>query len=232
MSVTSTDAIMQITNNGQSNILDHFGRILNTLNHALIAIVTFYTCWVVFTQKKIDLFELHIALTTLGYQFLMAETIIALAGENSWTYGLKRSTKKIIHWAMAIIGSCLSIAGTSIIIYSRNKHFSSTHGILGLTAMVLLVPTFMNGPLTLFSRYCNKSIKPVYMKIYHIITALAAYCVGVSCLITGFQKKWFIKESSKEFSTCFVVFTSITIILTAKVPVINIYKLIKGMFMR
>lgn len=58
------------TKNSESSIFDTCGKIINTLNHALIAIVTFYTCWLAFTYEKVDYFELHVAFTTLGVSFL------------------------------------------------------------------------------------------------------------------------------------------------------------------
>lgn len=70
------------------------------------------------------------------------------------------------------------------------------------------------------------------MKFYHILTSLAAFCVGVACLITGFQKKWFRKQTSPEFVTCFIVFSSLTIIFTVKTPLIGMFKSIKGMCSR
>lgn len=61
----------------------------------------------------------------------MAETILSLAGENSWTINLSRTTKKHIHWVTAVLGTVLAATGTGMIIYSRKKHFNSLHGKLG-----------------------------------------------------------------------------------------------------
>lgn len=61
----------------------------------------------------------------------MAETILSLAGENSWTSSLSRTTKKHVHWITAVIGTILAATGTAMIIDSRKKHFGSVHGKLG-----------------------------------------------------------------------------------------------------
>lgn len=73
---SSENIITYPTKNSENhNFLDTCGRVINTLNHALIAIVTFYTCWLAFTYEKVDYFELHVAFTTLGVSFLIHKFI-------------------------------------------------------------------------------------------------------------------------------------------------------------
>lgn len=109
---------------------------VNTLNQSLIAITTFYLTWYCFHVGFNELIVYHVFLTTLGYQFLMAEGILAMYNRNTYTLLAEtKAQKTAIHWILQAIGGILAIAGVIIQIISRFRlgkaHFSLIHSIVG-----------------------------------------------------------------------------------------------------
>lgn len=61
----------------------------------------------------------------------MAEAVLALYSENSWTKLNARRSKNHIHWIVQALGSGLAIAGTVVYYIERRRHFGSLHSKLG-----------------------------------------------------------------------------------------------------
>lgn len=96
---------------------------LNTVNHGLIAITTFYCTWYCIKAGFSHHFSLHTIISTLGYQVLMAEGIMVMYKRNTYTFLVKsRETKATIHWIMLAVGSILAIAGTLVEFVWREKN--------------------------------------------------------------------------------------------------------------
>lgn len=141
----------------------------------------------------------------------MAEAIMTLYSENSWTKITTRKTKTLIHIFLQVVGSVMAIAGISIEINSKpvpglvwikyfevgfgkfnyllfsethQEHFSTTHGILGLISFIFLILTCLNGVAAFLAREMKFYVKPVYNKMCHNLTAMIAFVVGM--LITLF----------------------------------------------
>lgn len=109
----------------------------NTLNHSFIVVTTFYITWYCFHVGFSELITYHVWLTTIGYQLLMAEGILAMYKHNTVTLLAEdRQQKKTVHWIMQAVGGLLATTGIIIQIISRFRlgkpHFSLPHSILGI----------------------------------------------------------------------------------------------------
>lgn len=112
----------------------------------------------------------------------MAEAILCFYSENSWTKMTQRSTKRYLHVILQIIGSGMAIVGIVIyIIENGNRgraHFGTTHGTLGLIALIFLIITCLNGATAFFAIRMKVVIKPIYNKIFHNVMGILAFTVG------------------------------------------------------
>ena len=111
---------------------------INTVNHALIAVTTFYISWYSFYAVGFGEYQTHHAwFTTIGYQMFMSEGIMIFYSRNTYTFGFSSGLwKKRIHLAMTGIGSLFAVYGIILMIYNREitgrKHFHNTHAITGI----------------------------------------------------------------------------------------------------
>lgn len=118
------------------SLFEHFEIIVNTLNHALIGITTFYITWYAFTVGFKEYQTYHAWFTTLAYQLFMSEGIMALYSKNSYTMSIQSRKNKIrVHWILQSIASGLALYGIPFQIYKRyvtnRTHFHNLHGISG-----------------------------------------------------------------------------------------------------
>lgn len=109
---------------------------INTANHCLIAITTFYLIWYCLQYDSMfTTLTQHAWITAIGYQVLMAEGIMTLYNANSLTFLSSRVEKKRIHWILQAIGGIMALYGCIIEIYDRERagrpHFSSLHSLYG-----------------------------------------------------------------------------------------------------
>lgn len=103
----------------------------NIFNHILNgAVACFMTLYLI--REAHDSFSLHVFLTTIGYQVLMAEAIMVYYIPNSWSYFLSHRTKKHLHWILHSIGAIFIITGNIIISLIRTTpHFKTIHAVTG-----------------------------------------------------------------------------------------------------
>lgn len=117
---------------------------VNTLNHSFIAITTFYLTWYCFHVGFTELITFHVWLTTIGYQLLMAEGILAMYKRNTLTLlADSKRQKTIIHWILQASGGFLATAGIIVQIISRFRlgkpHFSLIHSIIGIEIVFVFI---------------------------------------------------------------------------------------------
>ena len=109
---------------------------INTVNHALIGLTTFYITWYSFKVGFQEYQTYHAWFTTVGYQVFMSEGILAMYNKNTYTMLIRsRPLKARIHWILQAIGGIFAVYGMLIMIYNREitsrPHFHNTHGIAG-----------------------------------------------------------------------------------------------------
>lgn len=117
----------------------------------------------------------------------MTQSILAFYSENVWSKQHTRQTHKTLHWILQALGSSAAIAGMVIEFYgkwqSSRSHFVSTHAILGLVAFILTLLGIFNGVSALWSVEMRTYVKPVYLKMVHNITGIAAFVLGKEILL-------------------------------------------------
>lgn len=107
--------------------------LVNTLNHIMIGAVTIYMTYLCCIQVSYRLFNMHVLITTLGYQLLMAESILVYYENNTWSNLFRRQTKNHIHWILQVLGSAAALVGIGLEIYRRDWRWlwGSNHVIYG-----------------------------------------------------------------------------------------------------
>ena len=111
----------------------------NTINHVLNGTVALYMTWFCYNLGWSTM-TLHICLTTIGYQLLMAEGIMTLYSANSWTYFHSKATKRFLHWFVQALGTIAIVSGNVIIIsVKKSGHFNTIHGVTGKFLLVLFL---------------------------------------------------------------------------------------------
>jgi cytochrome b-561 domain containing protein 2 len=108
---------------------------INTLNHGLIASIAFYSSWYCIHKGISNTHSIHVILTALGYNLLMAEGFMTMYNANSLTIFATRREKTHIHWIMQFVGAVLSYIGFFIEVIRRWQRgrplFRPWHGLLG-----------------------------------------------------------------------------------------------------
>lgn len=173
---------------------------LNNVNHALIAIATFYITWCSW-QTGFNKGETnHAWFSALGYQLFMAEGIMAAYNRNTFTMGLKhRAWKLRAHWMLQVIGCGFVLYGIPLEIYQRSlanrRHFRSIHAITGLVSFILLFFSLLSGMSALFSIELRSYVKPLFSKAVHNFLSSACYVVGMVSTIYAYNtKRWFTRK--------------------------------------
>lgn len=108
----------------------------------------------------------------------MTEAILAFYSQNIWSTYHTRYTRKTFHWILQTIGSLAAIAGMIIEFVNKQRHFQSTHSILGLVAGILTVIGMINGITAAYSIQLKRYVKPIYMKMAHNLNGIAAFVLG------------------------------------------------------
>lgn len=108
----------------------------------------------------------------------MAEAISVFYSENVWTQQHTRSVRKTLHWILQTVGSLVAILGMIIEFLNKQQHFTTTHAILGLIAGLFTLIGMLNGVTALFSVELKKYVKPIYFKMAHNVTGIAAFVLG------------------------------------------------------
>lgn len=110
--------------------------LINTANHCLIAITTFYLMWYCLNFYNLTgTLNQHAWITAVGYQVLMAEGIMAIYKANSLTSLSSKREKNHIHWILQVIGGTMALYGIIIEIVNKERagrsHFKSLHAKYG-----------------------------------------------------------------------------------------------------
>lgn len=115
-------------------------RIVNTLNHVMIGFVAIWITWFSLVSISYGLFNLHVFLTTIGFQLLMAESILVFYSNNSWSNLFRRTTKNHVHWVLQALGASCALIGVGLECYRRNWYwnFHRNHTIYGKKFKIII----------------------------------------------------------------------------------------------
>ncbi|EAT46444.1 AAEL002406-PA [Aedes aegypti] len=203
----------------ERSLVDTAKLLLNTLNHVFVGFVFIYTIWVCYRNGFEKLFTWHVILCVFGFHVLMAESILAFYSSCSWAVALTQPQRRTTHWIMQVIGAVCIIVGIALEYYWRDRnpekrHFSTTHSILGLVALILLVLSMCNGLGSLYAVELRKRIKPVYLKLSHHFIGLACFVFGMAAIVLGYNKRIFRENSTPELQLTLKVLTVLVIFLS------------------
>uniref|UniRef100_A0A182SH60 ascorbate ferrireductase (transmembrane) n=1 Tax=Anopheles maculatus TaxID=74869 RepID=A0A182SH60_9DIPT len=180
----------------------------------LIGYITFYLSYYSYTRGFGKLFTWHIFLCSVGYQFFMAESLLTLYSQNSWTNRYSTNTKRHWHWILQAIGCTAILVGIVIEIYIKEdagrKHFRSDHAITGLVSLIFIGLSFLNGIAAMYTVKIKHIIKPVYVKMCHYLTGIVAFVIGVTSLALEYSPRMI----SLQHKNMLIAFTTITTALT------------------
>ncbi|XP_031624355.1 uncharacterized protein LOC116341409 [Contarinia nasturtii] len=174
-----------------------FELVFNILNHisiVTVAIHATYYCYLMYMSGKLRTqYHMHVWFCTIGYQLLMAESILTLYSNNYWSLIFTPKTKRNVHWILQVVGSAMAIFGSVIFYLVRKFHFMRLHSILGLISLILVVISGFNGISALWSYEIFKKyrIRPVILKIFHNFIGISAFVVGMASLYYGHDYQYF-----------------------------------------
>lgn len=191
--------------------------VFNLFNHILIAIVSMKITWICITARY-EMLNLHVVITTLGYQLLMAEAILIYYSSNSWSSVLSRKTKSTLHLVLQVLGSGLAIFGVFLAIWWRDWRITfwngSLHAQLGFWSLIFLFINFFFGFGALYASSLRKVWEPIYMKFTHNLLGIAAFVLGMVSLYYGYEKRFMTRNASKEMINALAYATLITTVLS------------------
>lgn len=108
----------------------------NTVNHALIAITSFYITWYCYHEGFKEYQFFHGWFATIGYQLFMSEGIMAMYNRNSYTMFIeKRRSKVWVHLSLMVIGSGFALFAIPYQFIKREQlgkhHLDNKHAVFG-----------------------------------------------------------------------------------------------------
>jgi len=204
---------------------------INTINHAIIAVVTVYitfTCWNVGATN----FSFHVWCCCIGYHLLMAEAIIGIYQGNTWSRLHSRRSRHNIHWIMQAVGTTLSISGVLLQWLAYGKHhYENYHAHLGFVSIIFMMIAFLNGTLALWAPEIRRWIKPVYSKFFHNVIGIVAFAVGMASISYGYDLHDFANRSTLQIRHALKWAAYITAVLSLIGAVRSLYGQAKGVIL-
>ncbi|KAH9641176.1 hypothetical protein HF086_013033 [Spodoptera exigua] len=165
---------------------------INVLNHVLIFLIVFICLWFA-CSSGINLFNLHIILCVLGYQFFMCHATLIISEYNTWTMFIARR---------------MGDNGPS-------NRFAMGYS---LVALVLALVSLLNGILVMFSHKLSSSAIGVFwIKFFHYISGIGSMFLGTGSLCAAFNYTSFRTWTGEGdgFILTLMVFTCLFTVLIA-----------------
>ncbi|XP_050078549.1 uncharacterized protein LOC126565416 [Anopheles maculipalpis] len=195
-------------------LVHHLETCFNTINHMLIGYLTFFLSYYSYTRGFGKLFTWHIFLCSVGYQFFMAESLLTLYSQNSWTNRYSTKAKRHWHWILQAIGCSAILVGIVIEIYIKEdagrQHFRSDHAITGLVSLIFIGLSFLNGIAAMYTVKIKHIIRPVYVKMCHYLTGIVAFVIGITSLALEYSPRML----SLQHKHMLIAFSTISTALT------------------
>ncbi|KAL0869888.1 hypothetical protein ABMA27_006088 [Loxostege sticticalis] len=196
--------------------------LLNLLTHVLM-MITVFVCLVFACKSHVGIFELHIILCVIGYQFFMCQGALALAKYNVWSDYLRRLHRIHVHWVLEVIALAMVTAGSVMYLLKLPAHFTTLHGGFGLVALGATLLAVLCGAITGLS-YAVQGCAPArkwFKYIHHTIAVIALLLSAISLSLAFMNpdfklwtSKWF---ENNELPVPILMF--ITLLFTCSVAV-------------
>lgn len=130
----------------------------------------------------------------------MTEAVLTFCESNVPTLWLNTKQRTLAHWVMQAIAGCSITAAFVIIILNKIRlgkdHFTSNHGIVGLTTIVCAGVSMIGGVATLYSFRLRHIVPPMPSKIGHALLSVCTYVLAMTTIILGLYSPWFLEENT------------------------------------
>ncbi|XP_017766862.1 PREDICTED: cytochrome b561 domain-containing protein 2-like [Eufriesea mexicana] len=191
------------------------------LNHVLILLLTVFTLY--FALQTVSSYRLHVALCTLGYILLLSEAIVVFTGDGVLSSLLTHRGKKHLHWILQLLGLVCIIVGVWFIYQLETIHFRTTHSILGITSLVVMIFVTVFGYPVFIAGKLSKWVRPVTIKFGHNFLGLASFVIGMASQCYGY--KYRVTDISKE-----VNFNNVCIVVTCVITFLSVRRALPTLF--
>lgn len=157
--------------------------------------------YIIFVRFSLTTF-LHVNNYRLFFQFfvLMTQAVLTFCENNVPTFWLNTKQRTLAHWVLQAIAACSITAAFVIIILNKIRlgkdHFTSNHGIVGLTTIVCTIVSTIGGLATLYSFRLRNMVPPINLKIGHALFSVCTYVLAMTTIILGLYSSWFLEENT------------------------------------
>ncbi|XP_072942516.1 uncharacterized protein [Epargyreus clarus] len=199
-------------------------QLLNLLHHMQVAIVVFCLWHFALTSEPngtISNLQLHIVFAGTGYQLFLVEAVLTLHRHNSWSFQLKKDSKRVVHGCLQLIGSLFVIAGTFLALAEVDMQINTAHGICGVIALIFTLISFISGIVALFSSKVRLFVRSGPVKILHMAVGLFALSMGLITMTIGFNMDYF-SASQGGLSTALMVLVVMILIYVLVQPILDL----------
>lgn len=161
----------------------------------------------------------------------MTEAILTFTSSNISSHGIKLKKRKLIHWAIQVLAGCSITAAFVIIIMNNNRsnrdHFTSDHGIAGLTTIICTVASMFGGVATLYA-YELQCMHPILLKILHAFFGTCAYILAIATIILGLNSEVFQGNVSNDALGGCIAAVVLVAVYTIVHPLVKVYGRVKS----
>lgn len=130
----------------------------------------------------------------------MTEAMLTFNPKNLPTRELSYRSRVFVHWVLQVVSTCAITASFTIIILNKirigKNHFTSNHGIVGLSTVILTSISVVFGALSKFSYQFRHHLQPLNMKMIHSALAICCYCLALATISLGLLSPWFLENVS------------------------------------
>lgn len=158
----------------------------------------------------------------------MAESLLSLYKQNSWSGLHQRRTKNHLHWILQVLGCAFAFAGMWILYDARGIRIRSTHAKLGYGSNILIIIGVINGSSALWARELGRWVKPVYSKLFHNLTGSLCFVLGMASLIYGFNMSPFRPNSGIPLVKAMQTMCALTIVLSMIGALVSLWSQVQG----
>ncbi|XP_060527360.1 transmembrane reductase CYB561D2-like [Cylas formicarius] len=170
----------------------------------------------------------HIFLTTIGFALLMAEAVSLLNEGNVFYIGVNKLRRGLIHGTYMFLATLSAVIGIGLKIQEKSdrgsKHFTSTHGKLGIAALVLTITACLGGLGVLnSSRLYRAGIKPKWVRVLHILISCFAYLIG--CVALGYGIDSYFGEATADTKKGLITVLGLYVVISLSGPANTLYSI-------
>lgn len=130
----------------------------------------------------------------------MTEAMLTFDPINLPTREISYKSRVFVHWILQVVATCAITASFTIIILNKIRigkyHFTSNHGIVGLTTVILTGISVAFGALAKYSYIFRHYVQPINTKMVHSALAMCCYILALATISLGLLSPWFLENVS------------------------------------